>query len=144
MLHFHRFSNSSFISHCLSCSWFQYRFMNYRVLILQNQTIIVKWKTKGLNKKNANDFFWKDPIKKGYKWRKKLDDTVQPCDTTQVRSNLDFGVKSATVHVYGNSHNSQSDRWIRLNFYVDSPDMVSYYGLKFQVNRSSKRHHNTS
>ena len=29
-------------------------------------------------------------------------DTVQPCDTTQVRS----------VQVYGNSHNSQSDRWI--------------------------------
>jgi hypothetical protein len=24
-------------------------------------------------------------------------DTVQPCDTTQVRSDLDFGVKSATV-----------------------------------------------
>jgi myosin heavy subunit len=26
-------------------------------------------------------------------------DTVQPCDTTQVRSDLDFGVKSATVQV---------------------------------------------
>jgi hypothetical protein len=51
-------------------------------------------------------FFWKDPIKKGYKWRKKLDDTVQPCDTTQVRLNSDFGVKSATIQVYGNSHNS--------------------------------------
>jgi len=51
-------------------------------------------------------------------------DTVQPCDTTQVRSNLDFGVKSATVQVYGNSHNSQSDRWIGLKFYVDSPDMM--------------------
>ena len=50
-------------------------------------------------------------------------DTVQPCDTTQVRSDLDFGVKSATIQVYGNSHNSQSDRWIRLIFYVDSPDM---------------------
>jgi hypothetical protein len=51
-------------------------------------------------------------------------DTVQPCDTTQVRSNLDFGVKSATVQVYGNSHNSQSDRWIGLKVYVDSPDMM--------------------
>jgi hypothetical protein len=70
-------------------------------------------------------------------------DTVQPYDTTQVRSGLDFGKKSATVQVYGNSHNSQSDGWIGLNFYVVSPDMVSYYGLKFQVNRSSKRHHNT-
>jgi hypothetical protein len=28
-------------------------------------------------------------------------------------------------------------------FYVDSPDMFSYYGLKFQVNRTSERHHNT-
>jgi len=60
-------------------------------------------------------------------------DTVQPCDTTQVRSDLDFGVKSATVLVYGNSHNSQSDRWIRLKFYVVSPDMVSYYGLKWSI-----------
>ena len=50
-------------------------------------------------------------------------DTVQPCDTTQVRLDSDFGVKSATVQVYGNSHNSQSDRWIRLIFYVDSLDM---------------------
>ena len=32
-----------------------------------------------------------------------LDDTVQPCDTTQVRSDSDFGVKNATVQVYGNS-----------------------------------------
>jgi len=55
-------------------------------------------------------------------------DTVQPCDTTQVRSNSDFGVKSATVQVYGNSYNS---------------DMLSYYGLRFQVNRSLGRHHNT-
>jgi hypothetical protein len=55
-------------------------------------------------------------------------DTVQPCDTTQVRSNSDFSVKSATVQVYGNSYNS---------------DMLSYYGLRFQVNRSLGRHHNT-
>ena len=70
-------------------------------------------------------------------------DTVQPCDTTQVRSNLDFGVKSATVQVYGNSHNSQSDRWIELKFYVESPDM-SYLGFKLQDNQSSGRHPNTS
>jgi hypothetical protein len=72
-----------------------------------------------------------------------LSDTVQPYDTTQVRSDLDFGVKSATVQVYGNSYNSQSDRWIGLQFYMDSPDMFSYYGLKFQVNQTSRRHHNT-
>jgi hypothetical protein len=44
-------------------------------------------------------------------------DTVQPCDTTQVRSDLDFGVKCATVQVYNNNHNSQSDHWIGLKFY---------------------------
>ena len=37
-------------------------------------------------------------------------DTIQPYDTTQVRSDSDFGVKSATVQVYSNNHNSQSDR----------------------------------
>jgi hypothetical protein len=58
-------------------------------------------------------------------------DTDQPCDTTQVRSDSDFGVKSATVQVYNNSYNSQSDRWIGLKVYVDSPDMFSYHGLKF-------------
>jgi hypothetical protein len=53
-----------------------------------------------------------------------LCDTVQPCDTTQVRSDSDFGVQSATVQVYGNSYNSQSDRWIELKVYVASPDML--------------------
>ena len=57
-------------------------------------------------------------------------DTVQPCGTTQVRSDSDFGVKSATVQVYDNNHKSQSDRWIGLIFYVDSPDMFYYLGLK--------------
>jgi len=47
-------------------------------------------------------------------------DTVQPCDTTQVRSDSNFGLKSTTVQVYNNSHNSQSDRWIGLQFYVHS------------------------
>ena len=37
----------------------------------------------------------------------------QLCDTTQVSLDLDFGVKSATVQVYGSSHNSQSDRWVK-------------------------------
>jgi len=56
---------------------------------------------------------------------------------------LDFGVKCATVQAYGNRHNSQSDRWIELKCYVDSPDMFSYLGLKFQVNQSLGRHRNT-
>ena len=50
----------------------------------------------------------------------KLSDTVQPCDTTQVRSDSDFGAKTATVQVYGNNHKSQSDRWIGIIFDVDS------------------------
>ena len=58
-------------------------------------------------------------------------DTVQPCDTTQVRSDSDFGIKNATVQVLGNSHNSRSDHWIKVIFYVDSPDMFFYLGLKF-------------
>ena len=64
-------------------------------------------------------------------------------DTIQERSNSDFDVKCATILFYRNIHNSQFDRWIKLNFYVESPDMVSYLGLKFQVNRSLGRHRNT-
>jgi hypothetical protein len=37
----------------------------------------------------------------------------------------------------------QSDRWIELNVYVESPDMLSYLGLNFQVNRSLGRYRNT-
>jgi hypothetical protein len=70
-------------------------------------------------------------------------DTVQPCDTTQARSDSDFGVKYVIVQVYGNNHNSQSDRWIELKYYMDSPDM-SYLGRKVQVNQSSGRLGNTS
>ena len=68
---------------------------------------------------------------------------VQPYDTTQVRSDLDFDVKSATIQVYGNNHNSQFDRWIGLIFYVDSPNMFYYLGLTIQVSRSSGRNYNT-
>ena len=68
-------------------------------------------------------------------------DTVQPCDTTQARSDSDFDIKYATVQVYSNNHNSQSDHWIGLNVYMASPDMLSY--LKFQVIQSSGRHGNT-
>ena len=70
-------------------------------------------------------------------------DTIQPCDTTQVRSDSDFSIKNTTVQVHGNSHNSRSDHWIKVIFYVDSPDMFFYLGLKLQVNWSSGRHDNT-
>jgi len=52
-------------------------------------------------------------------------------DTIQERSNSDFDVKCATIQFYGNSHNSQSDCWIELKFYVESPNMLSYLGLEF-------------
>jgi len=54
-----------------------------------------------------------------------------------------FDVKSASIQFYSNSHNSQSDHWIGLKFYMDSSDILSYVGLTFQSNRSSGRHRNT-
>ena len=59
-------------------------------------------------------------------------------------SNSDFVVRCAIIQFYDNSHNSQSDCWIGLKFYVESPDMFSYLGLKYQVNQSSGRHRNMS
>ena len=64
-------------------------------------------------------------------------------DTIQARSNSDFDVKSASTQFYGNSHNSQSNRWIELTFYMENPNMFSYLRLQFQINQSSGRHHNT-
>jgi hypothetical protein len=64
-------------------------------------------------------------------------------DTIQTRSNSNFDVQSAPIQFYSNSHNSQFDHWIKLKFYVESPDMFSYLGLKYQVNRSLERHRNT-
>ena len=65
-------------------------------------------------------------------------------DTIQERSNSDFDVKCATIQFYSNSSNSQSNRWIELKVYVESPDMFFYLVLQFQVNRSSGRHRNMS
>jgi len=64
-------------------------------------------------------------------------------DMIQVMPNSDFDVKSTTIQVYGNNHNSQSNRRIGLKCYMESPDMLSYIGLQFQVNRSSGRYLNT-
>jgi len=57
-------------------------------------------------------------------------------------SNSDFDVKCAPIQFYGNNHNSESNRWIKLTFYVGSPDMLPYLGFKFQIYRSSGRHRN--
>jgi hypothetical protein len=62
---------------------------------------------------------------------------------TKKQSDSYFEVKFTIVQFYSNSHNSQSDCWIGLNFYMESPDMLSYLSLNFQVNRSSGRHCNT-
>ena len=69
-------------------------------------------------------------------------DTVQPCDTTQVRLDSDFGVKSATVQVYGNSYNSQSNRWIKLKFCGLSRHVVLLW-VKISGQSEFGRHHNT-
>ena len=68
---------------------------------------------------------------------------VATSDTIQARSNSDFDVKCATIQFYINFHNSQSDRWIGLIFYVGSLAVLSYLGLKFQFNQSSRSHCNT-
>lgn len=70
-------------------------------------------------------------------------DMVQPYDMIQVKSNSDFGVKNITVQVYSSNHNSQSNSWIDLIFYVDSPDIFFYLGLKIKVNHNSGRYRNT-
>jgi len=67
---------------------------------------------------------------------------ISNCDMIQARSNSDFDVKSAPIQFYDNSHNSQSDHRIKLKFYMQSPHMLAYLGLKFQVNRISGRHQN--
>jgi hypothetical protein len=51
---------------------------------------------------------------------------------------LNFDVKCATVQFHDNNHNYQSDCWIRLKVYVESPNMLSYLGLTLQVNQSSE------
>jgi len=61
---------------------------------------------------------------------------TRPIDTIQERSNSDFDVKSAPIQFYDNSHNSQSDCWIGLKVYMESPYMLSYVGLKYQVTRA--------
>ena len=108
-----------------------------------------------LSSKVVGDGCWQEKNSKGFKKRLKelsiqlVGDSrknhleERGNDTIQERSNSDFDVKCATIQLYRNSHDSQSDHWIELKFYVKSPDMFSYRGLKFQVNRSLGRHLNT-
>ena len=57
--------------------------------------------------------------------------------------NSDSNVKCTTIQFHSNSYNSQLDRLIGLKFYVKSPDILSYLWLKFQVNQSLGRYHNS-
>ena len=101
-------------------------------LLLHDPIDLTGWTTTQMIVKNR---FRMKLRKKWWNW--KNSDTIQP------RSNSDFDVKCAAIQFYGNSYNSQFDHWIGLKFYMESPDMFSYLGFKFQINRSSGRHRNT-
>jgi hypothetical protein len=64
---------------------------------------------------------------------------VQSYDTTQARSDLDLGVKFATVQFYAIEYNSKSNRWIELKLYKKISKVCFYVGVNCQVNQSSKR-----
>jgi len=63
--------------------------------------------------------------------------------STKKQIDSDSDVKCATVQFHGNNHNSQSDCWSKLKFYMASLDMLCYLGFKFKVNQSLGRHYNT-
>ena len=63
-----------------------------------------------------------------------LCDTVQPCDTTQARLDLDFSVKFYTVQFYVIEHNFKSNCWIKLKLYEKISEVFVYVGVNFQVN----------
>jgi len=66
----------------------------------------------------------------------KKNDMIQPCDTTQVRSDSDFGIKFSTVQFYAIEHNSKSNYWLELKLYQTIPEVFFYVGVNVQVNRS--------
>ena len=66
-------------------------------------------------------------------------DTVQPCGTTQARSDSDFGVKFSTIQFYAIEYNSKSNRLIKLKLYQKISEVLVYIGVTFQMNRSSQR-----
>jgi hypothetical protein len=61
---------------------------------------------------------------------------IQPCDTTQARSDSDFGIKFSTVQFYAIEHNSKSNYWLELKLYQTIPEVFFYVGVNVQVNRS--------
>ena len=71
-------------------------------------------------------------------------DTVQPCDTNQARSDSDFGIKVSSVQFYAIEHNFKSNRWIELKLYQKIPEVFVYVGIHFQENPHSERTCNIS
>jgi hypothetical protein len=66
-------------------------------------------------------------------------DTVQPCDTNQARSDSYFGVKCYIVQFYAIEYNFKSNRWIELKLYQKIPEVFVYVGVHFQENPHSER-----
>ena len=64
---------------------------------------------------------------------------IQPCDTTQVKSDSGFGVKVSTVQFYAIEHNFKFNRWIELKLYQNIPEIFVYIEVHFQVNRSLEK-----
>jgi hypothetical protein len=58
-------------------------------------------------------------------------DMVQPCDSTQVRSDSDFGVKFCTIQFYTIEHNFKSNNWIELKLYQKIPEVFFYVEVTF-------------
>jgi len=77
-----------------------------------------------------------DPIQdlRGNLLKEGGNDTVQPCDTNQARSDSDFGVKFSTFQFYVIEHNFKSNRWIKLKLYQKIPEVFVYVGVHFQEN----------
>jgi hypothetical protein len=59
------------------------------------------------------------------------------------QSDSNSDVKYTTIQFHRNSYNSQASHCNGLTFYVESPNMLSYLRLQFQVDQSSERHCNT-
>ena len=64
---------------------------------------------------------------------------VQPCDTTQVKSDSNFGVKVSTVQFYAIKHNFKFNRWIELKLYQKISEIFVYIEVHFQVNQSLEK-----
>jgi hypothetical protein len=66
-------------------------------------------------------------------------DTVQPSDTTQARSNSDFGLKVYTIQFYAIEYNFKSNCWIKLKLYLKISEVFVYVRVNFQVNACLER-----